>query len=146
MDIEKLIKDKFNLDVNSCKLIGSGYDSQAYLINNEYIFKIKKSVNEKKGYAKEKAIYDFLNKNLKTHVQIPNIEYSYISDELSILGYKKIEGKFLSPKVYESMSDVEKDLLKKDIANFLKSMHNLDYSEISNYVIDNKQNVLDIMI
>ena len=33
------------------------------------------------------------NTNLETNVKIPNIEYSYISDELSILGYKEIKGK-----------------------------------------------------
>ena len=37
---------------------------------------------------KKKAIYNFLNTNLETNVKIP-IEYSYISDELSILGYKR---------------------------------------------------------
>ena len=45
-----------------------------------YIFKTKFSTNKKKDYAKEKAIYNFLNTNLETNVKIPNIEYSYISD------------------------------------------------------------------
>ena len=49
--------------VESIKVIGSGYDSVAYLVNGEYIFKTKFSANKKKGYEKEKAIYDFLNKN-----------------------------------------------------------------------------------
>lgn len=63
--IEELIKNKFDLEVKSATLIGEGYDSKAYLINDEYIFKIKISANEKKGYKKEKAVLDFLNKNLK---------------------------------------------------------------------------------
>ena len=41
------------------------------------------------------------------------------------------------------MSKEEQDLLKQDIANFLRQMHDLDYSEISSYTIDNKQNVLE---
>ena len=53
------------LTISEIKKIGAGYDSVAYLVNDEYIFKIKYSENMKKGYAKEKAIYDFLNKNLK---------------------------------------------------------------------------------
>ncbi|BDP75397.1 hypothetical protein EfmAA96_31820 (plasmid) [Enterococcus faecium] len=83
-----------NFKVDSIEIIGSGYDSVAYLVNNEYIFKTKFSTNKKKSYAKEKAIYNFLNTNLETNVKIPNIEYSYISDELSILGYKEIKGTF----------------------------------------------------
>jgi aminoglycoside 2''-phosphotransferase len=132
-----------DLTVESIKVLGSGYDSVAYLVNNEYVFKIKFSANKKKGYEKEKAIYDFLNKNLNTDINIPNIEYSHISDEISILGYKQIKGKFLSPKLYETLTEEEKQLLKQDITKFLRQMHELDITEIEGYTIDNKQNVLE---
>ena len=133
----------YNLKVNDIKVLGSGYDSVAYLVNNEYVFKIKFSANKKKGYEKEKAIYDFLNQKLDTNIKIPNIEYSIISDEISILGYKEIKGTFLTPEIYSTMSKKEQDLLKQDIAIFLRQMHDLDCSEISSYTIDNKQNVLE---
>ena len=97
MDIKKIIEEKCKIVVDSIKLIGEGYDSKAYIVNNEYVFKIKFSANKKKGYEKEKAIYDFLNKKLNTTINIPNIEYSYISDDISILGYKEIKGTFLTP-------------------------------------------------
>jgi aminoglycoside 2''-phosphotransferase len=132
-----------DLTVESIKVLGSGYDSVAYLVNNEYVFKIKFSANKKKGYEKEKAIYDFLNKNLNTDINIPNIEYSHISDEISILGYKQIKGKFLSPELYETLTEEEKQLLKQDITKFLRQMHELDITEIEGYTIDNKQNVLE---
>lgn len=139
-----LLEHAFNgLKVDEIKVLGSGYDSVAYLVNNEYVFKIKFSANKKKGYEKEKAIYDFLNSRLNTNIKIPNIEYSFISDEISILGYKEIKGIFLTPEIYSTMSKEEQDLLKQDIANFLRQMHDLDYSEISSYTIDNKQNVLE---
>ena len=139
-----LLEHKFKeLKVKSIKVLGSGYDSVAYLVNEEYVFKIKFSANKKKGYEKEKAIYDFLNSKLSTNIKIPNIEYSHISDEISILGYKEIKGKFLSPELYKTLTEKEKQLLKKDIADFLKKMHNLDTNEISTYTIDNKQNVLE---
>ena len=141
--IEELIKNKFDLEVKSATLIGEGYESKAYLINDEYIFKIKISANEKKGYKKEKAVLDFLNKNLKTDIKIPKIDYAYITDELSIMGYKKIDGKFLNPQIYNEMNEQEKQILKLDIAKFLKDMHNLDFSEIKNYTINNKQNCLE---
>jgi len=143
MDIKNIIQKHFNIEVLDYKLIGQGYDSNAYLINNEYIFKIKYSANKKKGYEKEKAIYDFLNQNLSTHIKIPNIEYSYISNELSILGYKEIKGTFLNPELYATLSKEEQTNLKQDIAIFLKKMHNLDYANISSYTISNKENVLE---
>ena len=132
-----------DLKIEAIQILGKGYDSVAYLINNEYVFKIKFSANKKKGYKKEKAIYDFLNKKLDTNVKIPRIEYSHISDKLSILGYKEITGIFLSPDLYKNMTSKEKQTLKEDIAIFLKKMHNLDTTEISTYIIDNKQNVLE---
>ena len=143
MDTKKLLEEKFNISIDILKQIGEGYDSKAYLVNDEYIFKIKFSANKKKGYKKEKAIYDFLNSQLNTNIKIPNIEYSFISDEVSILGYKEIKGKFLSPELYLTLSQEEKGQLKKDIANFLRSMHDLDFSDISSYTIDNKENVLE---
>ena len=36
--------------------------------------------------------------------------------------------------------------LKKDIAVFLKDMHNLDYKEIKNYTISNKENVIEELV
>lgn len=143
MDIKNVIEKYFDIEVADFILIGEGYDSKAYLINNEYIFKIKFSANKKKGYEKEKAIYDFLNKNLKTNIRIPKIDYSYISEELEILGYKQINGKLLSPKLYSNMTEEQRNILKKDIAKFLRQMHDLDYTDIHMYTIDNKQNVLE---
>ena len=139
-----LIEHNFNeFKVESIEVIGSGYDSVAYLVNNEYIFKTKFSSNKKKEYEKEKAIYDFLNRKLNTDIKIPKIEYSYFSDDISILGYKEIRGTFLTPDIYFSLPKDKQESLKKDIAMFLRQMHDLDYNEISSYTIDNKQNVLE---
>lgn len=143
MKIENLIKSKFDLEVANIKIIGEGYDSKAYLINDEYIFKIKISSNKKKGYEKEKAVLDFLNRNLKTTIKIPRIDFIYIDNEVSIMGYKKIKGAFLTPDIYKEMNVKQQEILKKDIAKFLKDMHNLDFAEIEEYVIDNKQNCLE---
>lgn len=143
MEIRNIIEEKFNIIVNTIELIGEGYDSKAYIVNSEYIFKIKISANEKKGYKKEKVICDFLNEKLDNKIHIPKIEYSYISDEMSILGYKEIKGTFLTPDIYYSLSKEKQELLKKDIAMFLRQMHDVDSSEISSYTIDNKKNVLE---
>ena len=142
--IKDMLEEKFQgLTIKQIKKIGAGYDSVAYLVNNEYIFKIKYSSNKKKGYAKEKAIYDFLAKHLKSKIRVPKVEYSLISDELSILGYKQIEGKFLSPKIYAEMTTAQQEKLKKDLASFLSELHSLNIDEISEYSIDNKTNVLE---
>ena len=142
--IKLLLEDTFNnLTIERINIIGQGHDSIAYLVNDEYIFKMKLSANKKESYMKEKSILDYLNKYLKTNIKIPRIDYANITDELSIMGYKKIKGNFFNPAIYNKMTTVEKDNLKKDIVNFLKSMHSLDYSEINNYAIDNKKKCLE---
>ena len=143
MDIKNLVKEKFNFNAENIEILGEGYDSKAFLINKEYVFKIKMSTNNKKGYEKEKAVLDFLNKNLKTDIKIPKIDFYYVKDEISIMGYKRLNGKFLNPEIYNQMTKIEKADLKYDIAMFLKQMHSLDYTEIKNYIIDNKQNCLE---
>ena len=50
---------------------------------------------------------------------------------------------FLTPEIYSTMSEEEQNLLKRDIASFLRQMHGLDYTDISECTIDNKQNVLE---
>ncbi len=70
-----------NFKVDSIEIIGSGYDSVAYLVNNEYIFKTKFSTNKKKGYAKEKAIYNFLNTNLETNVKSKRPIEQYLTNK-----------------------------------------------------------------
>ena len=44
MNVKKILEEKFNIPINTIKQIGEGYDSKAYLVNDEYIFKIKFSV------------------------------------------------------------------------------------------------------
>ncbi|WP_459166824.1 hypothetical protein, partial [Enterococcus faecium] len=38
---------------------------------------------------------------------------------------------FLTPEIYSTMSEEEQNLLKRDIASFLRQMHGLDYTDIS---------------
>ena len=60
MNIEVLISTKFNININTIKLIGEGLDSKAYLVNDEYIFKKSKhreaAENMKNKYEKENLI------------------------------------------------------------------------------------------
>ena len=53
MDIKNILEKKFNIEINSLDLIGEGYDSKAYLVNGEYIFKVKYSANKKKVMRKK---------------------------------------------------------------------------------------------
>ena len=139
-----LIENNIKINISSIEYLGNGDDSVAYLINDCYVFKIKYNLLKNKSYEKEKKIYDFLNSNLKCDIKIPNVEYFYSGDECEIIGYKKIDGIVLSPKIYNSMFTEEQELLKNDIVLFLKELHSLDYSELNNCFIDNKKRILEM--
>lgn len=140
--LKRKIKN-FNFDVNEIKYLGGGVDSNAYLVNNEYVFKFGISEDSKKDYLNSKNISDFFKDNLETNIAIPNIEYLYITDEFQIIGYKEIKGTFLSHKIYEKMSLDKKEKLAKDIASFLKKIHNLDVSGTNIKKLDMKEQMLD---
>lgn len=141
--IETRLKEEFDINPSTIKLIGSGYDSEAYLIDNAYIFKFAKHKLASKDYMREKRILDFLKANLKTNIQIPIIEYFRNSNDIAIMGYKVINGTFLSPKIYERMNKIQKEKLVQSLSVFLKSLHSLDKEEIIEYTNDNRKGCIE---
>lgn len=73
MNIEVLISTKFNININNIKLIGEGVDSKAYLVNNEYIFKISKHQEAAGNMKKEIQVLNYLDGKLS--LKIPKIEF-----------------------------------------------------------------------
>lgn len=139
-----LIEKYIDIRIYNMQLLGSGDDSVAYLINDKYVFKIRYNVLKKFAYKKEKDICDFLNKKIQCDIKFPNILYFYSSDDCEILGYEQIKGTILTPSMYNSMTIDEQDKLKEDISIFLKIIHSLDYSELNDYIIDNKKRLIEM--
>lgn len=132
MDIKKIIEKEFGLVVNSIKILGEGLDSVAYLVNNEYIFKISKHQEARDNLKKEVQVLNYIKG--KVSLQVPIIEY--YSEEYSVCGYKEIKGTILTPKMYEQLSAEEKDNLAKDLASFLKELHSLPLPDINDLKLD----------
>ena len=132
MDIKEIIEKKFGLVVNNIKVLGEGLDSVAYLVNNEYIFKISKHQEAKENLKKEVQVLNYIKG--KVSLQVPIIEY--YSEEYSVCGYKEIKGIILTPKMYEQLSAEEQDILSRDIALFLKELHSLPLPNINDLELD----------
>ena len=121
MNIKEIIESEFGLIVHDIFVLGQGLDSIAYLVNHEYIFKQSKHDEAKINLKKEIQVLYYLKG--KVTLQIPDIEY--YSEEYGVCGYKEIKGDKLTPIIYKSMTDDEKDKLVQDIALFLKEMHSI---------------------
>lgn len=135
MDIKEIIENEFGLIVHNVIVLGQGFDSIAYFVNDEYIFKHSKHDEARINLKKEIRVLNYLKG--KITLQIPDIEY--YSEEYSVCGYKEIKGNKLSPGIYKGLSDDEKDMLAQDIALFLREMHSIPLPDIDGlelHVID----------
>lgn len=135
MGIKEIIESEFGLTVHDIFVLGEGFDSIAYLVNYEYIFKQSKHDEARKNLKKETQVLNYIKG--KVTLRIPDIEY--YSEEYGVCGYKEIKGEKLTPIIYKNMSDDEKDKLAQDIALFLREMHSMplpDIDESELHVID----------
>ena len=140
--IKKEIKEKFDFQVNEIKYLGGGVDSNAYLINNDYVFKFGISVNSKLDYEAQKIFSDFYKHNIINDIETPDIEYYYNDDETRIIGYKYIEGKFLNRKIYNKIGKDCQEKMVKDIAMFLKKLHKYNENDLNLEVLDIRKKML----
>ena len=126
MDMKEIIESEFGLIVHDIFVLGQGFDSVAYLVNYEYVFKQSKHDEARINLKKEVQVLNYLKG--KVTLQIPNVEY--YSEEYGVCGYKEIKGDKLTPIIYQNMSADEKDKLVQDIALFLREMHSISLPNI----------------
>lgn len=132
MNIEVLISTKFNININTIKLIGEGLDSKAYLVNDEYIFKKSKHREAAENMKKEIQVLNYLDGKLS--LKIPKIEF--YDEEHSLCGYKQIKGQILNPGMFQAMTKEEQDELAEDIAQFLEELHSVPLPNINGLEIN----------
>ena len=132
MNIKKVIEKEFNIKVNEMKKIGEGLESEAFLVNNTYIFKHSKHNEAFKSMEKEIQVLNYLNSKISTN--IPKIEF--YSPKYHISSYKLVEGKILTPELFNSFTATEQENLAKDIALFIKEMHALKLPDIKDLEIN----------
>ena len=132
MDLKQLIENEFNLKITEMKKMGEGLESEAFLVNGTYIFKHSKHSEAFKSMAKEVEVLNYLNG--KISIDIPKIEF--YSPEHHISGYKLVEGKILTPELFNGFAETEQENLAKDIALFVKEMHALKLPDIEDLEIN----------
>ena len=140
--IKKEIEKIFSFTVNQIKYLGGGVDSNAYLINNDYVFKIGISENSKIDYKNQKIFSDFYKENKINNIEIPNIEFYYNDDNIRMVGYKFIKGDLINRNIYKSMNITNQESFCKDVAFFLKKLHDFNVDKIDLEKIDMREKML----
>lgn len=129
--VHSVLRESFpNLCVKKLDPLGSGYNCDAFLVNDQYVFKFPKSEQANESLKNEELALDYLKDKLP--LSIPQIKFSSDDNGLfpyRVIGYEQIRGRILTAKLYQSFADEEKDLLAKSIAEFLRTLHSVDIPE-----------------
>ena len=109
--------------VDDIRLLGAGVDSDAYLVNGEWVFRFPKREAASMALAREIALLPNLAERLP--VQVPYFEYvgEQAEGELLFVGYRLIPGKPLTPELFEALSHEAQERVLATLAEFLEIVH-----------------------
>lgn len=128
--IRETIEDNFeDFTVHNIKKLGEGWMSNAYLLNDEYVFRFPKEKEGNVDLEKEIKALPILRE--KITLQIPNFEY--VGKQINgfkFVGYKILKGKILDKEEFNILSSDIKSKLANQIANF---MNEINLVQINNY-------------
>lgn len=128
----KIIIESFpNLEIKTFDYDGSGQNNDIIFINDDMVFRFPKHQKELDSAKKEAEILEFISKDLP--LKVPGIKILANKNTGYELGkwfsyYDKIEGVPLKKNDVEFFSN--KELLAKQLAEFLKALHGLDVKDL----------------
>jgi aminoglycoside phosphotransferase (APT) family kinase protein len=117
-----------NFTWNSVKYIGSGYDHDVLVFDNETVFRFPKNNYSKKLLKDEIALLKIISN--KTSVATPN--YKYLAKDCRFAWYPLLKGDELTIKRYRSLSEFQQNKLSGQIATFLTELHFTSLTSIKN--------------
>jgi len=130
--IVNIINNQYpDFKIDTIKYLGSGFDGEAYLINNEYVFKFPMHQFASDNLYKE--IIVLLELNNRFTLEIPRPDFFGQPTEMFdkyFVGYKMIKGNILTAKLFQNFSKETKDNLARDLALFLKELHSIKSLDI----------------
>lgn len=129
---EKLINiiqnDFPTFNISSINKIGEGDNSNAFVINENHIFRFPKRKEVKQQIQREIAVLPKIKSLL--NFQIPQFEF--ISPDINFVGYKIIPGIPFSLEIYNSLNKKQQVFIQRTLGNFLFQLHHIDLSIFSN--------------
>lgn len=119
-EIERAFPD---LPVRDVVFLGAGMDSDAYLVNDEWVFRFPKRDTVTRALSREVALLPRLAGCLP--VAIPR--FSYIGPQSDngplFVGYRLIQGEPLTPALFDSLTQPDQERVLATLAAFLRGVH-----------------------
>lgn len=127
--------------IDTIQFLGSGYDSEAYVVNEEYVFKFPRHEIAAKNLYKEAKVLLQIHDQLP--IKVPEIKFVGPSDQpgqMLFVGYEKIGGEELTPDIIQTLDEETLDSLAKEVAGFFTVLHAIELdSELDELVIDKRE-------
>lgn len=112
-----IAKDYPSLKIESVDILDHGWDNVVAEVNDELIFRFPRE--DGSNLDLETKVLNILKD--KVHTTIPEI--SYLGKSAQYIGYKKIQGKFLTSQDWDAFSPEEKDGMARELARFVWDIH-----------------------
>jgi len=123
-DAKKLILNYFpNFEMDELKKIGEGTGNVAFEVNSDLVFRFPKKEENQKQLEREIAVQEIL----KDNSSLPIPDFSFLPDDHSFVGYKKLLGVPLLAVVNEFKGW---DHFSKQIGSFLSGLHSISVQEL----------------
>lgn len=125
--VSTLITSQFNVNIQSVKLIGQGFDNYAYLINGDLIFRFPRRKIADELLNNEAAILPYIGKLLDFPISYPRY-FGKASDLFphQFLGYPFMKGSSICDQI---LPPFDNEKFAKDFALALKKLHSIQIHE-----------------
>jgi aminoglycoside 2''-phosphotransferase len=125
-DIERSFPE---LAVHEIGFLGAGMDSEAYLVNDELVFRFPMREAVSHALAREIALLPKLAPRLP--VAVPRFEYvgRQSSSGLLFVGYPLIPGEPLTLELFESLDPADQESILDTLAAILRAVHTFPLEE-----------------
>jgi aminoglycoside 2''-phosphotransferase len=133
---DKITSEFPEVTYTSARVITHGWDNHVVILDDAFVFRFPKTDEYKTRFKSEIALLKYLKD--KVAVAIP--DYKYISTDESFGGYPIISGTELRIELFQSQTEVVKDQIISDLADFLTILHQTPKEKVEEIGIDTSGN------
>ena len=127
---KEILKKYPELKNSNFEVDSSGWTNFAIKVDGKYLFRFPRHDEAYNAISKEYKILEVLNKKLPSNIKVPNYIFSNLDGDFPYVGYKLIDGIFLTGEVFEGLTKEEKDKVLNSMSVFLNILHSIDYHEL----------------
>ncbi|HRH44894.1 MAG TPA: aminoglycoside phosphotransferase family protein, partial [Pyrinomonadaceae bacterium] len=143
--------------INSISFLGEGDFCQAYLVNEEWVFRFAKHREARESLKREYCLLPKIAPQIT--LQIPQPQIVSFENNLSFSAYRILPDEGLSSEIYSQLNKTEQTNCTDQVAHFLNQLHSIDLnlaqncgvkfcnyqSQYSNLLIEAKEHLFPVI-